>query len=47
MLQRSGEQGDGKITFVRNNFFHDAFFLKAQGGSYSEFKLKSSIERRL
>ncbi|KAH8114092.1 hypothetical protein DFH11DRAFT_1595734 [Phellopilus nigrolimitatus] len=29
MVQRTGEQGQGPITFVQNNFFFDAFFLKA------------------
>jgi integrin alpha FG-GAP repeat containing protein 1 len=33
MVQRSGEQGQGKVTFIQNNFYHDAFFLKAQGES--------------
>lgn len=36
MLQRSGAQGAGKIDFVQNNFYHDAFFLKAQGKTESE-----------
>lgn len=31
MIQRSGDQGAGKISFIQNNFYHDAFFLKAQG----------------
>jgi len=31
MIQRSGEQGAGTVTFVKNSFYHDAFFLKAQG----------------
>ena len=30
MVQRSGEQDGQKITFIQNNFYHDAFFLKAQ-----------------
>ena len=29
MVQRSGSQGHGKISFVQNNFYYDAFFLKA------------------
>ncbi|THH05309.1 hypothetical protein EW145_g4893 [Phellinidium pouzarii] len=29
MVQRTGEQGQGPILFVQNNFFFDAFFLKA------------------
>ena len=31
MVQRSGSDGSGKITFVQNNFYYDAFFLKATG----------------
>ena len=31
MIQRSGEQDQGTMTFVKNNFYHDAFFLRAQG----------------
>jgi integrin alpha FG-GAP repeat containing protein 1 len=31
MVQRSGDQASQKVTFVQNNFYHDAFFLKAQG----------------
>ncbi|KAH8102947.1 integrin alpha N-terminal domain-containing protein [Cristinia sonorae] len=29
MVQRTGSQGQGKVTFVQNNFYYDAFFLKA------------------
>ncbi|KAK0567574.1 hypothetical protein OC844_000157 [Tilletia horrida] len=32
LLQRTGADGGGKgpkVTFIQNNFFHDAFFLKA------------------
>jgi len=29
MVQRTGDQGLGSILFVQNNFFFDAFFLKA------------------
>lgn len=29
MVQRSGLQGEGSILFVQNNFYFDAFFLKA------------------
>ncbi|KLO15303.1 hypothetical protein SCHPADRAFT_914476 [Schizopora paradoxa] len=29
MVQRTGEQGQGNIFFIQNNFFYDAFFLKA------------------
>jgi integrin alpha FG-GAP repeat containing protein 1 len=31
MVQRTGKDGQGKISFVQNNFYHDAFFLKAIG----------------
>lgn len=34
MVQRTGDQDAGKVTFVQNNFYHDAFFLKAQGRSF-------------
>ena len=33
MVQRTGEQGQGNIWFVQNNFYYDAFFLKAIGES--------------
>ncbi|KAH9934948.1 uncharacterized protein B0H18DRAFT_1182116 [Fomitopsis serialis] len=29
MIQRTGAQGEGHILFVQNNFYYDAFFLKA------------------
>ncbi|KZS98847.1 hypothetical protein SISNIDRAFT_403326 [Sistotremastrum niveocremeum HHB9708] len=29
LIQRTGDQGSGRVEFVENNFFHDAFFLKA------------------
>ncbi|KAH6919108.1 hypothetical protein BKA70DRAFT_1249281 [Coprinopsis sp. MPI-PUGE-AT-0042] len=29
MVQRSGNDGKGRITFIQNNFYYDAFFLKA------------------
>lgn len=32
MVQRSGKQDKERVTFIQNNFYHDAFFLKAQGG---------------
>lgn len=31
MVQRSGLGGQGNILFVQNNFYFDAFFLKAIG----------------
>ncbi|KAI0093714.1 hypothetical protein BDY19DRAFT_881949 [Irpex rosettiformis] len=29
MVQRTGNQGEGNMLFVQNNFYYDAFFLKA------------------
>ncbi|KAI0059037.1 integrin alpha N-terminal domain-containing protein [Artomyces pyxidatus] len=29
MVQRSGDQGQGTVLFVQNNFYYDAFFMKA------------------
>lgn len=29
LVQRTGEQGQGNILFVQNNFYYDAFFMKA------------------
>ncbi|KAK4688706.1 integrin alpha FG-GAP repeat containing protein 1, partial [Tremellales sp. Uapishka_1] len=29
MVQRTGDQTEHKVEFIQNNFFHDAFFLKA------------------
>jgi hypothetical protein len=31
LVQRSGDQKNERITFIQNNIFHDAFFLKALG----------------
>jgi len=31
MVQRTGQAGEGTILFVQNNFYYDAFFLKALG----------------
>lgn len=31
MVQRTGQSGEGTILFVQNNFYYDAFFLKALG----------------
>ena len=33
MVQRTGDQHKGNILFVQNNFYYDAFFLKAIGTS--------------
>lgn len=33
LVQRTGEQGQGNVWFVQNNFYYDAFFLKAIGKS--------------
>ncbi|KAF8638878.1 hypothetical protein AX17_001933 [Amanita inopinata Kibby_2008] len=29
LVQRTGDSGHGKISFIQNNFYYDAFFLKA------------------
>ncbi|KAG6328098.1 hypothetical protein ID866_10991 [Astraeus odoratus] len=29
LVQRTGAQGEGSISFIQNNFYYDAFFLKA------------------
>jgi integrin alpha FG-GAP repeat containing protein 1 len=34
MVQRTGKGGHGNILFVQNNFYYDAFFLKAIGTPY-------------
>lgn len=39
MVQRTGDQGEGTVLFVQNNFYYDAFFLKAIGTSSSAFAL--------
>lgn len=31
MVHRTGDSGQGNILFVQNNFYYDAFFLKAIG----------------
>lgn len=31
MVQRTGKQSGQRVSFIQNNFFHDAFFLKAIG----------------
>jgi hypothetical protein len=31
MVQRTGSDGGGNVHFIQNNFYHDAFFLKAIG----------------
>jgi integrin alpha FG-GAP repeat containing protein 1 len=33
VVQRTGDQGKGTVLFVQNNFYYDAFFLKAIGES--------------
>jgi integrin alpha FG-GAP repeat containing protein 1 len=39
MIQRTGEAGHGKVSFVQNNFYYDAFFLKAIGLSLINYIL--------
>ncbi|KAI6097916.1 hypothetical protein EV401DRAFT_2040044 [Pisolithus croceorrhizus] len=29
LVQRTGAQGEGTVSFIQNNFYYDAFFLKA------------------
>lgn len=29
MVQRMGEQGGGRVLFMQNNFYYNAFFMKA------------------
>lgn len=41
LVQRSGAQQEGMVTFIQNNFYHDAFFLKAQG----EFRSTGEVHR--
>ena len=43
MVQRTGQQGQGKIFFVQNNFYYDAFFLKAIG----KFSLSAEIYAKM
>lgn len=31
MVQRTGDAGQGHVLFIQNNFYYDAFFLKAIG----------------
>ena len=38
LVQRSGDAGEGHYLFVHNNFYYDAFFLKAIG-KYCLFSL--------
>ena len=37
MVQRSGQAGQGNFLFIQNNFYYDAFFLKAIGSLTSSF----------
>ena len=34
LIQRSGAQSGARFTFIQNNFYNDAFFVKAQGMSF-------------
>ena len=52
MVQRTGSQGQGNVLFVQNNFYYDAFFLKAIGMLLTSFTVdvlmpgtQSSTER--
>ncbi|KAI6111074.1 hypothetical protein F5141DRAFT_1112387 [Pisolithus sp. B1] len=33
LVQRTGAQGEGTVSFIQNNFYYDAFFLKAIGSA--------------
>lgn len=39
LVQRSGHDGQGNFLFVQNNFYYDAFFLKAIGQLRMPIKL--------
>ena len=38
MVQRTGDQGQGNIIFIQNNFYYDAFFLKAIGKDHHDLQ---------
>lgn len=38
MVQRTGSQSGNQVLFIQNNFYYDAFFLKAIGTPF--FKLE-------
>jgi integrin alpha FG-GAP repeat containing protein 1 len=40
MVQRTGQAGHGHVLFVQNNFYYDAFFLKAIGGFHLSLFLR-------
>ena len=42
LVQRTGDAGHGNFLFIQNNFYYDAFFLKAIG-VYSYFHTDSGI----
>jgi integrin alpha FG-GAP repeat containing protein 1 len=44
LVQRTGKDGQGKLAFVQNNFYHDAFFLKAIGETMDMGALKISAD---
>lgn len=33
LVQRTGKQTKDRVTYVQNNYYHDAFFLKTLGKS--------------
>lgn len=48
MVQRTGGGGAAReVVFIKNNYFHDAFFLKALGESRSLTKLVRVIDEDL
>lgn len=40
MVQRTGKQDKERVTFIQNNFYHDAFFLKGQGESPLGYEMR-------
>jgi hypothetical protein len=44
MVQRTGEQGAGRILFVQNNFYYDAFFMKAIRTCHSSVSLSVACD---
>jgi hypothetical protein len=41
MVERSSKQDQGRIAFIKNGAFRDAFFLKALGNSLFALSLVS------
>jgi len=41
MVERSGKQDQGRVAFIKNGAFRDAFFLKALGKALFALSLMS------